>query len=62
MGGTERTAAHRRAELKPEGDGDGVFHLKFGNGNVATIDGNKLAIDFDKAGQKRMQDSFVERG
>jgi DNA helicase-2/ATP-dependent DNA helicase PcrA len=37
-----------------------VFHLKFGNGNVVLVDGNKLTIDFDKAGQKRVLDSFVE--
>src|SRR5690606_38474660 len=30
--------------------GDRVFHQKFGNGNVAAVDGNKLTIDFDKAG------------
>ncbi|PHP67564.1 ATP-dependent DNA helicase [Zhengella mangrovi] len=41
--------------------GDRVFHLKFGNGNVAAVDGNKLTVDFDKAGQKRVLDSFVER-
>lgn len=40
--------------------GDRVFHLKFGNGNVVLVDGNKLTIDFDKAGQKRVLDSFVE--
>jgi len=40
--------------------GDRVFHMKFGNGNIASIDGNKLTIDFDKAGQKRVLDSFVE--
>ena len=40
--------------------GDRVFHMKFGNGNIAAIDGNKLTIDFDKAGQKRVLDSFVE--
>ncbi|MDS1135702.1 ATP-dependent helicase [Nitratireductor indicus] len=40
--------------------GDRVFHMKFGNGNVAAIDGNKLTIDFDKAGQKRVLDSFVQ--
>ena len=39
--------------------GDRVFHLKFGNGNVAAIEGNKLTIDFDKAGQKKVLDSFV---
>ena len=41
--------------------GDRVFHLKFGNGNVTAIDGNKLTIQFDKAGEKRVVDSFVER-
>ncbi|WEX11369.1 UvrD-helicase domain-containing protein [Chelativorans sp. AA-79] len=41
--------------------GDRVFHMKFGNGNIAAIDGNKLTIDFDKAGQKRVLDGFVER-
>lgn len=40
--------------------GDRVFHMKFGNGNVALVDGNKLTIDFDKAGQKRVLESFVE--
>ena len=39
--------------------GDRVFHQKFGNGNIAAIDGNKLTIDFDKAGQKKVLDSFV---
>ena len=38
--------------------GDRVFHQKFGNGS---IDGNKLTIQFDKAGEKRVVDSFVER-
>jgi DNA helicase-2/ATP-dependent DNA helicase PcrA len=41
--------------------GDRVFHQKFGNGNVAAVDGNKLTIRFDKAGEKRVVDSFVER-
>jgi DNA helicase-2/ATP-dependent DNA helicase PcrA len=40
--------------------GDRVFHLKFGNGNVAAVEGNKLTIDFDKAGQKRVLDGFVK--
>ena len=38
-----------------------MFHIKFGNGNVAGIEGNKLTIDFDRAGQKRVLDGFVER-
>jgi DNA helicase II / ATP-dependent DNA helicase PcrA len=41
--------------------GDRVFHQKFGNGNVIAIDGNKLTIQFDRAGEKRVVDSFVER-
>jgi DNA helicase-2/ATP-dependent DNA helicase PcrA len=41
--------------------GDRVFHIKFGNGNVTAVDGNKLTILFDKAGEKRVVDSFVER-
>jgi DNA helicase-2/ATP-dependent DNA helicase PcrA len=42
-------------------EGDRVFHQKFGNGRVIRVDGNKLTIDFDKAGEKRVIDSFVER-
>ncbi|MBP2549061.1 DNA helicase-2/ATP-dependent DNA helicase PcrA [Neorhizobium galegae] len=41
--------------------GDRVFHMKFGNGHVAAIEGNKLTIDFDRAGQKRVLDGFVEK-
>jgi DNA helicase-2/ATP-dependent DNA helicase PcrA len=47
--------------VSPFGLGDRVFHQKFGNGNVTHIDGNKLTIAFDKAGEKRVVDSFVER-
>jgi DNA helicase-2/ATP-dependent DNA helicase PcrA len=28
---------------------------------VTNIDGNKLTIQFDRAGEKRVVDSFVER-
>lgn len=41
--------------------GDRVFHMKFGNGNVVSIEGNKLTIAFDKAGEKRVLDSFVTK-
>jgi DNA helicase-2/ATP-dependent DNA helicase PcrA len=40
---------------------DRVFHQKFGYGNVVKIDGNKLTIAFEKAGEKKVVDSFVER-
>jgi AAA lid domain len=41
--------------------GDRVFHLKYGNGDVTAVDGNKLSIRFDQVGDKRVVDSFVER-
>ena len=70
-----RDAARRRGPPTIEGElvakstgavsafavGDRVFHQKFGNGNVTNVDGNKLTIAFDKAGEKRVVDSFVER-
>ena len=36
-----------------------VFHQKFGYGTVAEIEGNKLEIDFETAGRKRVMDSFI---
>ncbi len=39
-----------------------VFHIKFGNGTVAAVDGNKLTVDFDKAGRKMVLESFVQAG
>src|ERR1700761_1822564 len=41
--------------------GDRVFHQKFGYGRVAAVEGNKLTVDFDKAGEKKVIDSFVQR-
>jgi DNA helicase-2/ATP-dependent DNA helicase PcrA len=41
--------------------GNRVFHEKFGYGHVTKIDGNKLTIAFDKAGEKKVVDSFVQR-
>ena len=39
--------------------GTRVFHQKFGYGLVAEKEGNKLEIDFESAGRKRVIDSFV---
>ncbi|WP_131195497.1 UvrD-helicase domain-containing protein [Lichenihabitans psoromatis] len=36
-----------------------VFHQKFGPGTVAQVDGNKLTVDFDKAGRKLVLEGFV---
>ncbi len=40
---------------------DRVFHQKFGYGHVVKVDGNKLTILFEKAGEKKVVDSFVQR-
>jgi DNA helicase-2/ATP-dependent DNA helicase PcrA len=41
--------------------GDRVFHQKFGYGTVRAVEDNKLAIDFEHAGDKKVMDAFVER-
>ncbi|HWI86368.1 MAG TPA: UvrD-helicase domain-containing protein [Sphingomonas sp.] len=50
---------------KPRSDlalGQRVFHTKFGYGLIAEIEGNKLEIDFEHAGRKRVLDSFITVG
>jgi DNA helicase-2/ATP-dependent DNA helicase PcrA len=39
--------------------GQRVFHGKFGYGIIAAIEGNKLEIDFEHTGRKKVLDSFV---
>jgi DNA helicase-2/ATP-dependent DNA helicase PcrA len=39
--------------------GDRVFHQKFGYGRVTAVEGNKLTVAFDNAGEKRVIDSFL---
>jgi DNA helicase-2/ATP-dependent DNA helicase PcrA len=39
-----------------------VFHEKFGYGVIEDIEGNKLEIEFEQAGRKRVMDSFVTVG
>jgi len=41
--------------------GDRVFHQKFGYGAVTMVEGNKLTVAFEKAGEKKVIDTFVER-
>lgn len=52
------TSENYKSPFRP---GDKVFHHKFGEGTLGEIDGNKLTIRFDKAGVKRVVDSFVAR-
>jgi DNA helicase II / ATP-dependent DNA helicase PcrA len=50
-------AAKPRTDL---GLGARVFHEKFGYGTVTSQEGNKLEIEFETAGPKRVIDSFVK--
>jgi len=40
--------------------GTRVFHQKFGYGRIKAKDGDKLEIEFEKAGRKKVMGSFVE--
>jgi DNA helicase-2/ATP-dependent DNA helicase PcrA len=53
--------ARSTGPASPYGVGERVFHQKFGYGDIISIEGNKLLVAFDKAGEKRVVDSFVER-
>ncbi|MDC3002537.1 UvrD-helicase domain-containing protein [Paracoccaceae bacterium] len=39
--------------------GERVFHQKFGYGNIQNIEGDKLQIEFDKAGNKKVVSKFI---
>jgi DNA helicase-2/ATP-dependent DNA helicase PcrA len=41
--------------------GDRVFHQKFGYGTVRRVEDNRLEINFEHAGDKKVMDAFVER-
>ena len=41
--------------------GDRIFHDKFGYGRIRGIDGDKLTISFEKAGEKRVIARFVTK-
>jgi DNA helicase-2/ATP-dependent DNA helicase PcrA len=48
------------AAISSFGLGDRVFHLKFGYGEVMNIEGDKLDIEFDKAGSKKVVAQFIQ--
>jgi DNA helicase-2/ATP-dependent DNA helicase PcrA len=64
---TARQVRHRDSPVSaaptgPKGGfqpGARVFHQKFGYGRVTAVEGNKLDVAFDKAGDKKVIDSFV---
>jgi DNA helicase-2/ATP-dependent DNA helicase PcrA len=41
--------------------GDKVFHEKFGAGLVLSVEQDKLDISFERAGRKKVIDSFVTK-
>ena len=71
--GRAQTASAARGPLTIEGElvakssaaprfqpGARVFHIKFGPGSVIHVEGNKLTVEFDKAGRKMVLESFVQ--
>ena len=61
----ENTRSAASMGAKPRSDlrvGMRVFHEKFGYGEIVEIEGNKLEIEFEQAGAKRVIDSFVSVG
>jgi DNA helicase-2/ATP-dependent DNA helicase PcrA len=72
-GYSARRSGDRRGSMLIEGElvakssggsgfqvGGRVLHTKFGPGTIEAVDGNKLTVEFDKAGRKMVLDSFVE--
>ena len=55
----EQPGRPARAEAIPVGAR--VFHQKFGYGTVTSADSDRLDVAFDKAGDKRVLDRFVEK-
>jgi len=41
--------------------GDRVFHDKFGYGEVMEVEGTKVTVEFDKAGEKKLVASFLKK-
>jgi DNA helicase-2/ATP-dependent DNA helicase PcrA len=41
--------------------GEKVFHQKFGYGHVTTVEGQKLTVDFQHSGSKKVVDTFLQK-
>lgn len=71
QGGPRAAAATKRRAPRDGADAGGgnstlpagtrVFHQKFGYGTVRAIEGDKLTIDFEHSGEKKVMESFVEK-
>jgi DNA helicase-2/ATP-dependent DNA helicase PcrA len=58
-GGRRESAARMSSSAYKRGER--IFHQKFGYGRIDIIDGNKLTVHFEKAGTKKVLDSYVEK-
>ncbi|MBT6328954.1 MAG: ATP-binding domain-containing protein, partial [Kordiimonadaceae bacterium] len=60
----KRSSSGRGANKKPAPSefsvGERVFHDKFGYGEVSSIDGNKLMIEFEMGSSRKVMDSFIK--
>ncbi|WP_375207509.1 DUF3553 domain-containing protein [Hyphococcus sp.] len=56
-GATVSVSAPGKSKYKK---GQRVFHQKFGYGKIASIEGQKLTVDFEHSGPKKVIDTFVE--
>ncbi|MFC2952676.1 DUF3553 domain-containing protein [Marinicaulis aureus] len=56
-GATVSVSAPGKSKFKK---GQRVFHQKFGYGKIASIEGQKLTVNFEHSGPKKVIDSFVE--
>ncbi|MGQ0663337.1 MAG: ATP-dependent helicase [Pseudomonadota bacterium] len=50
----------RTPPARPYAAGERIFHAKFGYGRVVGVEAGKLEIEFERAGRKKVMDSFVE--
>ncbi len=57
--------ASRRSATQSKGSefsvGERIFHQKFGYGTITAAEGAKLTVAFEKAGEKKVLDGFVEK-
>lgn len=60
-GGCPPPNSSHEAPASPFSVGDRVRHQKFGLGVVTAIEGNRLLIDFDHLGEKKVIQTFLEK-
>jgi DNA helicase-2/ATP-dependent DNA helicase PcrA len=58
---TQATTSFRNASPDTLEEGDRVFHIKFGYGYVVGAHGDKIDVNFQHSGTKRVVSSFLEK-